>query len=64
LVRELNALGLNIIPKGVILSKENLQGDTTEGDRLAETLGAKVVPTEELLSPSAPMEMEEIKDVN
>ena len=64
LVRELNALGLNIIPKGVILSKENLPGDTTEGDKLAETLGAKVVPTEELLSPAGPMEMEEVKDVN
>ncbi|KKP55834.1 MAG: DNA-directed RNA polymerase subunit beta, partial [Microgenomates group bacterium GW2011_GWD1_33_9] len=64
LVRELNALGLSIIPKNVILSKITSDEDTHEGEKLAHELGATVVATDELLSTVGPMEVEEVKNVN
>src|SRR3989337_1487643 len=57
LVRELNALGLNIIPKGVILAKDAPEIDTKEGVKFAEELGAATVATEELLDPKGNMEV-------
>ena len=57
LVRELNALGLNILPKGVILAKDSPAEDTKEGLKFAEALGAEAVATEELLSPTGNMEV-------
>jgi DNA-directed RNA polymerase subunit beta len=63
LVRELNALGLNILPKGVILAKDSPEEETpvTEAKELAEELGAEAVATDELLSPDGNME---VIDVN
>lgn len=57
LVRELNALGLNIIPKGVTLAKETLEEDTKEGIKFAEELGAEAIATDELLDPKGNMEV-------
>jgi DNA-directed RNA polymerase subunit beta len=57
LVRELNALGLNIIPKGVILAKDSPVEDVKEGIKFAEVLGAEAVATEELLDPKGNMEV-------
>lgn len=62
LVRELNALGLNIQPKGVILSQVTSDEDTKEGQKLAEELGATAVATDELLEDESPMEVEEFKE--
>lgn len=55
LVRELNALCLNIIPKGVILSRDISLEVTEEGKKLADTLGAVAV---------SPLEVEQEKDAN
>lgn len=57
LVRELNALGLNIIPKGVKLTKDVLNEDTSTGEELAKNLGAEIVATNELTDPKGPMEV-------
>ncbi len=58
LVRELNALGLNILPKGVILAKDSPEDDSIkEGVKFAEALGAEAVATEELLDPKGNMEV-------
>lgn len=59
LVRELNALGLNILPKGVILAKDNSSGEavTSEAEELVHELGAEAVATDELLSPEGNMEV-------
>ena len=57
LVRELNALGLNIIPKGVILAKDSPETDTKAGEKFAEILGAEAVATDELTSPTGNMEV-------
>jgi DNA-directed RNA polymerase subunit beta len=60
LMRELNSLGLNIIPKGVILAKDSdTTEDTKAGEALAKELGSVEVATEELLSPAGIMEVEE-----
>ena len=62
LVRELNALGLNIIPKGVILAKDSPEDiDTKSGEKFAKVLGAEAIATSELLSPTGKME---VIDVN
>ncbi len=60
LVRELNALGLNIIPKGVILADSTSEIDTKDGEKLAEVLGAEMVATDELLDPKGNMEVENV----
>jgi len=60
LVRELNALGLSILPKGVILSSDTSEQDTKEGEKLAEVLGAEMVATKELLDPKGNMEVENV----
>ena len=60
LVRELNALGLSILPKGVILSSDTSEEDTKEGEKLAEVLGAEMVATKELLDPKGNMEVENV----
>ena len=60
LVRELNALNLNIVPKGVILSPTVQETDTREGEKMAEILGAVPVATDELLNPEGPMEVENV----
>lgn len=57
LVRELNALGLNILPKGVILAKDTPEEDVKDGIKFAEELGAEAVATEELLDPKGNMEV-------
>jgi len=57
LVRELNALGLNIIPKGVTLTKDIIDEDTKAGEELAKNLGAEVIATEELVDPKGIMEV-------
>ncbi len=57
LVRELNALGLNIIPKGVILAKDSPVEDIKDGIKFAEALGAEDVATDELLDPKGKMEV-------
>lgn len=59
LVRELNALGLNILPKGVILAKDSKEDETplSEAQELAVELGAEAVATDELLSPDGNMEV-------
>ncbi|MDO8341349.1 MAG: DNA-directed RNA polymerase subunit beta [Candidatus Woesebacteria bacterium] len=57
LVRELNALGLNIIPKGVTLTKDIINEDTKAGEELAKNLGAEVIATEELVDPKGSMEV-------
>lgn len=60
LVRELNALGLNILPKGVILAKDSPDEEATnQGQELAKELGAVEVATDELIDPEGPMEVEE-----
>lgn len=61
LVRELNSLGLNIIPKGVVLAKQDSTELSSEGTELAEALGAEVVATDELLQANSPMEVENVK---
>jgi DNA-directed RNA polymerase subunit beta len=60
LVRELNSLGLSIEPKGVVVVPGN-EGSTPllQAKELAEAAGATVVATEELLSPTGPMEIEQ-----
>jgi len=57
LVRELNSLGLNIVPEGVILAKEEKEENTnqTEAETLAEVSGAEVVATQEVADPNGPM---------
>lgn len=61
LVRELNALGLNILPKGVILTDtKNEEDSTKDGTKFAEVLGAEVVATDELLDPKGNMEVEDV----
>ncbi len=61
LVRELNALGLNILPKGVILAKDSPEEfDTKSGEKFAEILGAESVATDELLNPLKNMEVENV----
>jgi len=63
LVRELNSLGLNIIPKGVILARNEKEEvlPNSEGADLAQASGAEIVATaEEVLDPSGPMEIEEV----
>ncbi|WKZ25268.1 MAG: DNA-directed RNA polymerase subunit beta [bacterium] len=60
LVRELNALGLNILPKGVILSDTKIEEDTKQGKEFAQALGAEAVATEELLDPKGNMEVENV----
>jgi len=57
LVRELNALGLNIIPKGVTLTKDIIDEDTKAGEELAKNLGAEVIATEELVDSKGIMEV-------
>ncbi len=57
LVRELNSLGLNIIPRGVILAKDSPEVDTKEGEVLAKALGAEVIVGSKLLDPMGPMEV-------
>jgi DNA-directed RNA polymerase subunit beta len=60
LVRELNSLGLAIDPKGVSLANktEGLEVGV-EGAELAQASGAEIVATEELLTDTGPMEVEE-----
>ncbi|MDP3890755.1 hypothetical protein, partial [Nocardioides sp.] len=57
LVRELNALGLSILPKGVILASDTSEEDTKEGEKLAKASGAEIVATDELLNPKGNMEV-------
>lgn len=62
LMRELNSLGLNIIPKGVILAKDSEEEGTKEakdGAALAKELGSEIVADDSLLDPDGPMEVEE-----
>jgi len=60
LVRELNSLGLAIEPKGAVVVPETEErGPVLQAKELAEASGARVVPTEELLSPTGPMEIEQ-----
>lgn len=61
LVRELNSLGLNIIPKGVVLAKEDESDVSSESVELAESLGAVAVATDELTDPEGPMEVENLE---
>lgn len=62
LVRELNSLGLTIDAKGAVLAPE--VEITPAGAELAQAAGAEVIATpEELLSPTGPMEVEEIRKV-
>jgi DNA-directed RNA polymerase subunit beta len=58
LVRELNSLGLNIIPQGVRLAKGDDE-EVIDGVELAKVAGAEVIATSELLSADSPMEVEE-----
>ena len=58
LVRELNSLGLSIETVGGTYINEEPE-ETAEAKELAEASGAEVVATEELLSPSGPMEVKE-----
>jgi DNA-directed RNA polymerase subunit beta len=59
LVRELNSLGLSLEAKGAKLAPEET-GLSQEGAELARAAGAETVPTEELVSPTGPMEIEEV----
>jgi DNA-directed RNA polymerase subunit beta len=61
LVRELNSLGLSIDAKGAVVAAEEapVEGAATE---LAQAAGAEVVPTQELLKPEGPMEVEIVKE--
>ncbi|OGM05742.1 DNA-directed RNA polymerase subunit beta [Candidatus Woesebacteria bacterium GWB1_43_5] len=61
LVRELNSLGLNIEAKGARFIGDEDEETTKAGEELAEVLEAKPVATKELLSPTGPMEVEEVK---
>jgi DNA-directed RNA polymerase subunit beta len=57
LVRELNSLGLAVEPRGAVVVKEEEEKPSLQAEELAKAAGATVVPTEELLSPSGPMEI-------
>ena len=60
LVRELNSLCLSIEPKGAVVVPETEEAaPIAQAKELAEAAGAVVVPTEELLSPAGPMEIEQ-----
>lgn len=61
LVRELNSLGLLIDAKGAVIAKDE-EEESAEAKELAHAAGAEVVPTEELLAPEGPMEIEEVKE--
>lgn len=60
LVRELNSLGLSIEPRGaVVVPEAEESAPLPQAKELAEAAGAVVVPTEELLSPTSPMGVEQ-----
>ncbi len=62
LTRELNALGLNIIPRGVVIARSDTDEVSSAGEELAKATGAEVVATEELLSADGPMEVEDVNE--
>lgn len=59
LVRELNSLGLSIIPKGLIVSKTEVDEEVSEGEELAAAAGATIAATDELVDSQGVMEIEQ-----
>jgi DNA-directed RNA polymerase subunit beta len=61
LVRELNSLGLGVETKGAVVVKETEETESAKAAELAKIAGAEIVATQELTSPTGPMEVEEVK---
>ncbi|MBI3396940.1 DNA-directed RNA polymerase subunit beta [Candidatus Woesebacteria bacterium] len=60
LVSELKSLGLLVEPMGAVVVKDDEAPDVA-GEELAKAAGSEVIATDELLSPTGPMEVEESK---